>query len=406
MRLVLTLIAIVAYGTIVAQDFLHLKTGEVIEVKIFSIDLETDFMGYELDNKKVHRAISSLKKYELNSTLSPEKPSAIETKTSTTDNTPKDFIYLKTGEVIEVKIFSINFQTDFMGYELDNKKMYRAISSLKKYELNSTLSREKISLIETKTSTTKNTSKEFDSNVGKYSYGKWSISTNLTSLFSTIERNSRFTIEPEYDFTSKFSVRVPIRIGVGDYYFYEDYTTSVYFEGYSVNEPPQVRRNYNDDYYIYEENVIFELAINPKFYPYGKHHRGLLSPYVGAALIAGIWKVQNESQNITVARGTSSGYEYWSIIEASAFKKQSNVPFMSSELTVGSDFTFSRTINLAVETGVTVNLAHGDLGEYSVFGRQSGGEYSVYETRASVLDRPVRGRFRILLTYRFNGQNN
>lgn len=314
----------------------------------------------------------------------------------------QDFLHFKTGEVIEVKIFYLDKEKDLLGYELEGEKKYQSISSLNKYVLNSELNLGTPKHISNGRMIESVVIKEFDSQQGNYEFGKWSVSTDLFSLLA-LNRNSIVTLEPEYEVNSQFSVRIPLRFGLSNYFFFDYfyYETGDYWASYIANEPP-----HND--YIptrgFYDQLVFEVGITPKYYFYSKSGR-FFSPYVAASLKAGMWFGQTEDFYIGVDTLTSqNNTTNWYINDLNKSTNELNIPFINTELLIGVDLVFSRVLNLTFETGLDINMGHGDLGTGYIYTKYFKNDYALAGQIYNNFYNNVQRRFRVLLTYRFNGK--
>lgn len=146
-----------------------------------------------------------------------------------------------------------------------------------------------------------------------YTYGRFSISTNLTSpfLFNVNKLNIRagifahnpiISIEPEYQISDKIAIKIPVLVGLNNnsptplnsnelirsnnnyssqkYYINGDYgrytfPMSINYGKNAVEFLANEEYPYTSRKYSHTQNVIAQIGISPRFYPFGQRKQSL-----------------------------------------------------------------------------------------------------------------------------------
>ena len=217
-----------------------------------------------------------------------------------------------------------------------------------------------------------------------YSPGKFSISTNLLSLFvqTSIDdynsyntwrdetysnvhlfTNRSFSIEPEYRIMDRFALRLPVQIGfpaknldslVGpknpSYYRTE-------FFRVGNNSSPDPNNVGSNDFYdnndrdikAHAKNLSFQIGIVPKFYPFGQ---SLCAMYLGAgAYIGMIDFFQNDYfYDLYIDSTTSqSSYKYLEVAQEKVVRSEFKRLFYRFEGQIGIDLNLNEYLGLGFQ---------------------------------------------------------
>lgn len=193
-----------------------------------------------------------------------------------------------------------------------------------------------------------------------HDYGPLSISTNLTALFSIYPYNRRWSIEPEYQFTDQFSLKVPLMIGfdkahtIGAPEYYSTFYSPTYSgENFDINTIPEINVLPSK---LNEIDVIFQTGISPKYYFNGKS-KSYFSYYGSVALNVGI--ADQYSLYIYDRLDSTSYYDSWEQTEVEAWDyadrteeyRSDEFVYFNHEVLVGMDYNFSRRITCTLEMG-------------------------------------------------------
>lgn len=247
----------------------------------------------------------------------------------------------------------------------------------------------------------------------KHAYGPLSISTNLTSLISYRPFNNKVTIEPEYQFSDRFSLKIPIGIGLK-----RSYTVGTLeeFSGYSSyyrynnnNFDPNVVPNIVEmPYRKYVEDIIVQGGVNPKYYFNGKS-LNILSVYGSLGLNVGIadqYKLhlydRLDSTSYYNSWQQTQVYE-WRIREEQAIYQNHQFVFFNYEILFGVDINFSRRITCTYEMGYVSKLMGKPTWEDRIYTAIHDQDY-VLNYEGPINDtgrRKSTFRSRLLLTFRF-----
>lgn len=321
----------------------------------------------------------------------------------------QDTLVRKDGSILTVQILELDKNKELIVYQLDGQETVVSFNALKSYILHSDLS----------TSSSSSKSMPFvvpiDSRLNfksksniPYRYGPWSVSTNLTALFNFGPTNSRLTVEPEYQFHPKFSLKVPLMFGMFNNYETGVRTSSFLTSssyGYSTptNYPQMIelRRRQAD-------HVVAQLGINPKFYPWEKDEN-VVSIYLGGALNFGLSDQYSVStyQDLDTSVYINSFNDtitYWTPTTTEEHIENNVTNYFSYELLVGVDFHFGKQLSATFECGFTSlhNTAEPILHD-KLYRRLDNGPYQlVYDELPNFYRynrQYVKARF--LITYRF-----
>lgn len=245
-----------------------------------------------------------------------------------------------------------------------------------------------------------------------HDYGPLSISTNLTSLFSISPYNRRWSIEPEYEFTDRWSLKVPLVIGfdkahninvlqsVPSYYSYDTYSNS----SYDPNSIPDIkylpRRNNEID-------VIAQVGVSPKYYFNGKS-TSFFSFYGSAAFNMGL--ADQYSLHIYDDLDSSSYYSpsqqadiyQWEVRERREEYKSDEFMYFNHELLLGMDYNFSRRVTCTFEMGYSSRFYGRPERQDCLYATIQDSYELVHEGPFPAYNRDRREvRFRLFLTARF-----
>ncbi|NOQ72543.1 MAG: hypothetical protein GQ574_11105 [Crocinitomix sp.] len=197
----------------------------------------------------------------------------------------QDTLFFKNGKILPVQIVELDTNANLVGYVHQNDTIYASIRSFEKISyagkaraINGYASS---AVIQDSEEARANIIRKSKPNP-KYLYGKWALSTNLTSVFSSNEdvvysNNPVFSIEPEYFANNYFSIKFPVHVGVPK----KLKLGSFYNQPFSLNEGTEVGDLPSARYYLnyhnqlgHVRNLLFQLGLNPKWYFKGQRTFG------------------------------------------------------------------------------------------------------------------------------------
>lgn len=338
--------------------------------------------------------------------------------------TAQDTIVHKSGKIEAVQVLNLDKGLKLMVYAIADDTIYMSTDNFEKYMIHSPSVKFKI---EEKPLTVESSEEKQFENVAKrfprYEYGKFSIGTNLFALMQFSGRNTRMTIEPEFTLSKKFSLKIPLTIGLSgfDEAYYKDGQTHGANNQYAIYNSIEYDGVLPDiqEYYLwrnYEENTIGEIGIQPKFYFYDKH-RHPLSLYALAGFNIGIATYYQYDRYHSF---DTTGYQYqdwngsdwdvlwrtnWDIKEPIRARTAYNSVYYSFDLALGLDFNFSRSICIGLQAGYASQAIPFIKKNDHIYRNVFGGEYETYLDYSPVVrswGESIRMKFHLI--YRFGGK--
>lgn len=345
----------------------------------------------------------------------------------------QDILYFKNGTVSTVKIVKIDSSAALVEYELNEQLIYGAISSFEKIIYQGT----EIDLTYWAYKRTDNSQELTDKQLRKsnpFSYGKFAISTNLTSFvgssrndFRFFYDNSFFTIEPEYWFHDRVSVKFPIAIGMNanlDDAPIEvnqnsaSWSYSTEFNADASDLPTPEIRNRSEIYTISQESfgharsLQFQFGINPKFY---FTENNWFMPYVGQSFNLAFVNLRTIDYYLTFSEELnfpSNNYFYTYREECQLISNSQSTVFKYEGM-LGANFNISRVFTFSSEVGYSnLNKATNNTEDRVYVRTDLNGTYELAKTTAYNVAEGysygVNGRLfaRVHLVLKFGGKKN
>jgi hypothetical protein len=257
-----------------------------------------------------------------------------------------------------------------------------------------------------------------------FNYGRFSISTNLIAPFLETDvfdwqkddrlvfrqyTNRTFTLEPEFRFHEKFSLKLPVTVGLtsppqsgqnddisdtyrgstflGDYFryeFYRDYETNTLFlDDFIVRE--FTNWNYFGLFRGHRKQLHFQMGFNPKFFPFGQKKHAL---YLSPSFIVGQMDYFQNDYYITIDTmidvsqdyfGNWESYELFRVSEERFEQSSSKFWFMKWEVLIGMHFNWTKAINFSFETGYS-SVVWNDGDPDRIFVKKPGTDFELHHT--------------------------
>jgi hypothetical protein len=345
--------------------------------------------------------------------------------------TAQDTLFFKDGTVEAVEIIKIDSSAALLKFKLNDKTAYRAMSSLDKLIYGGV----EIDLsywATIKPDEHKELLNKRARNRDPFRYGKFAISTNLTSFVSGVSvkenrffySNGFFTIEPEYWFKERFSIKFPLIFGVDANLkgtpIEENQTYSSWgFNYYSpIDDPfrtlPKIKDRKKEKYHTggHKSNLRFQFGVNPKFY-ITKNKRAEV--YIGQSFNMAFVNLLSIDYYLTISHKDNlggGGYIYSLENEQKIISNSDAIAFKYEGM-LGVNLNITRSINLSAEGGYTnLNKAQNSVKD-RVFVRETGNEAYQFEKESAYNalyaypnDLNLRVFARVHLVYRFGGVRN
>ncbi|MFT5820922.1 MAG: hypothetical protein ACI8ZM_002170 [Crocinitomix sp.] len=345
----------------------------------------------------------------------------------------QDTLCFQNGEIKAVEIIKIDSAAAIIEYEFEEQTIYQGINSFNRIiyqgqeiNLDYWINRSVNQNLE------KTNEQLLKSN--RYSYGKFAISTNLTSFVGDALRrssaffydNTWFSIEPEYWFHDRLSVKFPILIGleanlsnspkalnleISSWDYWVDYNWETGF----ISAPEIQDRQEN--YYLYDggghhRNLQFQLGINPKFY-LTKNRR--VMPYIGQSISVAFLNMKTIDYFTTYSEtvNAETGVTYYTFEYEEQLIYDSQSATFKYEGMFGLNFNLTRGLNFTTEVGYSNrNKAVNDEADRVYLRTDVLDEFKLVKTSAYSAEERyrygLRGKCfaRIHLVYRFGGVQN
>jgi hypothetical protein len=334
----------------------------------------------------------------------------------------QDTLFYKDGNVKAVQIIEMDKLAKLVGYISEGDTIYAAISSFDRVVYAGRVSSSNgIS----KTAVIIDTEKAKDavrSNVKlnpKYLYGKWAVSTNLTSCFENggnfvFATNRVFSVEPEYFVHDRFSIKMPIHLGLEGDEVSRDYYGNTNYRMNDLNGDvlPTVRYLESGRRYRtlgHKRDLLFQIGINPKYYFKGQRN---FSWYFSQGFYISRINLNRADYYYTYEKYTNNmGDFYWerpNIVAESFDEKRWGFRY---EGAIGLAINVTKNLGLTTEFGYTTVIKSENEGFDRVFIREGEGEYVsdpfVVQHKVSYPSGQfLLPYFRVHLVYRFGGVKN
>ncbi|NOQ72542.1 MAG: hypothetical protein GQ574_11100 [Crocinitomix sp.] len=329
----------------------------------------------------------------------------------------QDTLYLKSGEHRPVKIIEIDSTLNIVGYVYQSDTLYAAINSFEKIiykrKVNSAGSLISTAIINDSEKSKEAVLSKIKPNP-KYLYGKWAISTNLTSYLGDgntgrYSINPVFSIEPEYFIVDRLSLKMPISFGFPT----KDLTSYSIAHGFKYHNSPdklpyvsyfQNRRNQMG----HARDLLFQIGLNPKYYFKGQR---TFAWYLGQGFYASYVNLNRVDYYYTFKKTYQDGDYYWRVFGSTfeAFKENSIV--FRYEGAIGLAINVIKNVGLTTELGYSTVIRKENSGIDQVFVQDQGGDFQLDPLqeqytpyyRSGLLIIPY---FRLHAVYRFGGVKN
>lgn len=315
----------------------------------------------------------------------------------------QDTILHSSGEIEAVQILKLDKESNLIVYKSKNDTIYSSFKNIELFVVHSDLTEKNTNLIDNvvESGVSKGYIAPKSKRVYKNTYGTFSVSTNLTALIPFRYQANRITIEPEYRVNEFFSVKLPLSIGLASvmssYQNYPGYFSQVYVD-YST--PPELMY---PPYFYQPENIIIQVGVNPKYYPFGKSNR-FFAPYLGGAVNFGIVKDYGMDSFLEIDTASYTNNDvYWQTNARTTTITEGERNYFNFEGLIGMDFNFSNRITLTYEMGYSSQLlGEGNL-NFRVYRKVGTGEPELIYDEPQDYTRGSHSKYkaRLLLTYHF-----
>ncbi len=253
----------------------------------------------------------------------------------------------------------------------------------------------------------------FDDPAG-YGYGKFSLNTNLTSLFKFDESlydkhfglNSALSIEPEYSVSKTLSIKLPVLIGLnrvepdGSYLYYTNM-----FTYYREFQEPQIDPYYFEEDYSYEypllhpPNIIFQVGLYTKHF--GKNaYKSKNNLYFSQGLSIG--RGEYYANNFYIAYELDE-YNYYNQVDQRINFSKNEFTYLRYEMMIGLLLKYWKNFNISFESGISTGMTNKGEKEDISYRKIGNGEYLPLHTNVYEKSGNIIMINRINLVYRFGG---
>jgi hypothetical protein len=347
----------------------------------------------------------------------------------------QDTLFFKDGGIKAVEIIKIDSVSALIEYKLNEQSVYGAIKSFDKIIYQGA----SLNLDYWASSKNDQSQELTDEQLRKnnpYSYGKFAISSNLTSFVSGFFREKRkwfydnrvITIAPEYWVFDRLSVKLPISIGLDanlnssplEIDLETPITWSFFtkFEANLANLPPPTISHRRETYYWIEQNqghrrnLQFQIGLAPKLY---LTQQKKVMPYIGQSFNLAFVNLRTIDYQLTfsVQQNVNSNEYYHSMREEKQIISDSQTLLFKYEGMFGVDFNIAKRFNFSIEGGYSnSNMAENSIADRVYIRTSETGTFSLAHTENYNADERyktgVAGRMfgRLHLVYRFGGQKN
>ncbi len=255
----------------------------------------------------------------------------------------------------------------------------------------------------------------------KYTYGKVAISTNLAGFFAhSYNGNTRFfsnnralSLESEYFFSHKFSIKMPVTFGLNQQSFpiNESSYDLYYYDPYSGNTTPTLYFIYNNHIdYTYNSDhgreLKFQIGIYPKFFPWGDTKNAF---YLAQGFNIGIGDYytfdyhHHYNRTSWVDQSTGQLMQSWEYISGTKTGESNPSIFFRYEFLTGINFNISKSVCFAMETGLSSTMGNHGKEKDNYYLKLNNNDYYLYAS----LDyespqKKVIGVFRVFLVIRWD----
>ncbi|MFT5820923.1 MAG: hypothetical protein ACI8ZM_002171 [Crocinitomix sp.] len=329
----------------------------------------------------------------------------------------QDTLYLKTGEQRAVQIIELDTTVNLVGYVYQGDTIYATTESFEKViylgNLSSVGSLANTAVIQDSEATRANIISKIKPNP-KYLYGKWAISTNLTSVSRKSELNHYsinpvFSVEPEYFLMDRLSLKMPLSFGIPTKEV-TYYATPHRFKFHNAADKiPYVWTSQNGRKQMgHARDLLIQIGLNPKFYFKGQRK---FAWYLGQGFYASYINLNRVDYYYTF-RSTFQNDSYnWNVVENSFESFNENRIIFRYEGAIGLSISLLKDFGLSSELGYSTAIRKENNGFDQVFIREQGGAYQLDsfkeqfapDYRSNLIVNPY---FRLHLVYRFGGVKN
>lgn len=245
----------------------------------------------------------------------------------------QDTLFLKSGEIEIVELISVNKKAELLYYKSGTKTSVRTFESLKAYTNYAGADETNWPLFEGQTESYMQEhyavqSSSYDPS--KYTYGKFSVGVNLLSCLTAYSDKFDFSLASnynqgfylQYDFSSKFGLRLPARIGFSR--AKGTYPASSLFISY-----------------YHAKDLVFEVGLEPIFM---MDNNRKISPYLMPGLYTGlVGGVIANTDPIT-----------YNLISYSVMGPSN---YFRTAMNAGVQFNFAKRLQLNLEFGINYNTS-------------------------------------------------
>ncbi len=283
----------------------------------------------------------------------------------------QDTLFYKNGNVLPTQIIKVDSAAAIIEYKLDGQSINQAIKSFDRIVYNG----EEMNLdywFSRDSNRNEDLTNQQILKANPFSYGKFAVSTNLTSLIAGRQRdkrrlfydNSYFSIEPEYWINDRFSIKVPIIIGLHPNEYSSPYEVNVTYNSWNyliefhedeVSLPDPVIANRTELYFNsnsegHIRELDFQFGITPKFY-LTKNTK--ISPYIGQSFNVGFENLRTVDYFMTfsVEKNIPTDTYFHTFRTERQVISNSQTTVFKYEGMLGLNFNLTRTFNFSTEVG-------------------------------------------------------
>ncbi len=345
----------------------------------------------------------------------------------------QDTLFFKNGNVLPTQIIKIDSVAALIEYKLNEQSINQAIKSFdkiiyqgKEMNLDYWLSRD--------SNQNEDLTNQQILKANPYSYGKFAVSTNLTSLIAGRQRdkrrlfyeNSYFSIEPEYWVNDRFSIKIPILIGLHPNKYSNPYEVNVTYNSWSyilqfhedeasLPDPTIANRSelyFNSNAEGHIRELDYQFGITPKFY-LTKNTK--VSPYIGQSLNVGFVNLRTIDYFMTfsVEKNIPTDTYFHTFRTERQVISNSQTAVFKYEGMFGLNFNFTRTLNFSTEVGYSnINRATNKEPDRVYIRTSETDDFELVKTSVfnatELYSYSLRRQYfaRVHLVYRFGGKKN
>jgi len=354
----------------------------------------------------------------------------------------QDSLKLQSGQIIPVKITSIDHKLGLFSYSVGVIQHSVSLSTVQRYYIQDEWIENTVKEEEYKPEIVEDI-RWYDDYFSKpigFEMGRWSIATNLLAPFTGTQsiNNQNYvehlgyqaapilTIEPEYRVSAnvglKFNVQFalngvkqPKALAMTDawpYYVYYDYTNyktwgrAIYDlqSWYSPTVPPDYSRHRykNKDEFPHLPRVVFQVGVYPKYY-LRKYRKRSFYLSAGANVGVGDFQAVDYYQSFNVRENhPSQAVVKWGLQRQEIKMRANPFVFLRFEALAGMNFNIARQLAIGLEGGISTTLKNRGSEKDNIYVQLNEGDFKLVDSFVYQVEKSLAvPTLKLLLIYRF-----